>query len=346
MYINTINNELKKYLLLLCDNDYPDFIEKYIQTKELQRLSGIGQFCGADYTNFYNLRFWYTRLDHSVACALMTWHFTKSKMQTLSALFHDLGTPAFSHCIDFLMGDGVNQESSELNVLEILSQSEEIKNLLEEDSITDINLLDDHNYSIIENKKPKICVDRLDGVLHTCYIWLQYWDLATTEKVYRNIAVLMDEEGNNEIGFLNKEVADLFFDGVFQYSIELQTNKNKYMMNFFSKLFSDLIQKRILNIDNFYNMSEADILTLVENSNNPNWNLFKITKEVISSNEIPNSTLYFSGSSKKRYVIPLCKENQAIVRLNEISTHCQELLDQYLNYEEETYYYVRGINFN
>ena len=49
-YLNNIeNNELRNYLKLL-SKDYPDFIGKYILTNELQRLKGIGQFCGCDYT--------------------------------------------------------------------------------------------------------------------------------------------------------------------------------------------------------------------------------------------------------------------------------------------------------
>jgi HD superfamily phosphohydrolase len=38
---------------------------------------------------------------------------TKDKKQTLCALFHDLGTPAFSHVVDFMFNDPTNQASSE-----------------------------------------------------------------------------------------------------------------------------------------------------------------------------------------------------------------------------------------
>lgn len=345
MYLDSINKELRKYLMLLCNYDYPEFIEKYINTKDLQRLAGIGQFCGADYTSLYNLRFWYSRLDHSIACALMTWHFTGDKVQTLSALFHDLGTPAFSHCIDFLLGDGANQESSELNVLDILANSDEIKKMLDEDSITDINLLDDHNYSIVENNKPKICVDRLDGVLQTCYTWLQYWNFQTLEKVYKNITILVDEEGNQEIGFLNKEICEIFFDGVFKYSIELQKNKNKYMMNFFSTLFSTFITNKKLSIEDFYHMSEGEILNIIEKDNNHNWNIFTRATDVINTESFPESLYAVSGSTKKRYVNPLCLYEGQMIRLNEISQSCQDLLNCYLNYKESDYCYIDGIRF-
>ena len=125
------NEEIKKYYNILCNGNYPSFINKYLKVKELERLKEIGQFCGCDYNKLYNIKYWYSRYDHSIAVALMTWNFTKDKTQTIAALFHDLGTPAFSHCIDYLFGDSVKQESSEKSVFEIINKSIEIKKLLE-----------------------------------------------------------------------------------------------------------------------------------------------------------------------------------------------------------------------
>ncbi|MGI6325153.1 MAG: hypothetical protein ACOXZS_04370 [Bacilli bacterium] len=44
-------------------------------TKTLQRLAGIGFLCGIDYTKLYanEIKYWYSRLDHSIGCALITW---------------------------------------------------------------------------------------------------------------------------------------------------------------------------------------------------------------------------------------------------------------------------------
>ena len=170
-YIDKLENEeIKKYFKML-SKEYPIFIDKYINTKELQRLKHIGQFCGCDYTKLYSCKYWYSRLDHSIACALMTYNFTKNKTQTLGALFHDLGTPAFSHCIDFLLNDSENQESSEKSIDEIISNSKEILKLLEKDNIEVYDVTNIDKYTILENQKPKLCVDRLEGVLHTALIW-------------------------------------------------------------------------------------------------------------------------------------------------------------------------------
>ena len=96
---------MEKYLSIFIDQEYPDFIDKYLQTKTLNRLKYITQFCGCDYTNLYSPRFLYSRFDHSLVVAHMTWHFTKNKKETIVALLHDVGTPCFAHCIDYFFGD-------------------------------------------------------------------------------------------------------------------------------------------------------------------------------------------------------------------------------------------------
>lgn len=52
----------------------------------------------------------------------MTWHFTHDKKETLAALLHDIGTPCFAHTIDFLLGDSINQESSEETLSDVIAR--------------------------------------------------------------------------------------------------------------------------------------------------------------------------------------------------------------------------------
>ena len=91
---------MDEYLNIFIDKEYPTFIDKYLNTKTLNRLKNITQFCGCDYTKLYSPKFLYTRFNHSLVVAHMTWHFTHQKDETIAALLHDVGTPCFAHCID------------------------------------------------------------------------------------------------------------------------------------------------------------------------------------------------------------------------------------------------------
>jgi hypothetical protein len=344
-YIDNLNDELKEYFNILCDNDYPVFIDKYIELPEMQRLSKIGQFCGCDYTKIFNIKFWYSRLDHSIACALMAWHFTKDKNQTLLALFHDLGTPAFSHAVDYLFGDHIHQKSSEKSVYGVLNSSETIKKFLIEDNF-DINEMNNlKKYTIVENSKPKICVDRLDGVMHTCLIWIGFWNIEDIKYVYKNIGVLQNEDNEKEIGLLNKEACENFFEGAYEYSIVLQQNEDKYAMQFIADYIKDAVKKEYINVEDLYIKSEQEIINQVYKMNPIKWDKFKNSEFVIRTDVKPENVYYISLDTKKRYVVPLCYdyESNSSIRLDQMSQKCRDLIDYYLSYNDTKYAYIEDI---
>jgi len=111
-YFENLNEEVKQYFKILSP-EFPEWLLEYINTPEMMRLDGIGMSNGTLYTKVYCDRYFYSSLTHSVAVALIIWHFTHDKKQTISGLFHDIATPTFKHCIDFMNGDFEKQESTE-----------------------------------------------------------------------------------------------------------------------------------------------------------------------------------------------------------------------------------------
>ena len=93
--------------------DFPSFLKEYSSVPSMKRLKGVGLLCGTDWTSLYKNRFYYSRFDHSIGVALIVWHFTRDKIQTLSGLFHDIATPIFSHVAEFRKGDALTQTDSE-----------------------------------------------------------------------------------------------------------------------------------------------------------------------------------------------------------------------------------------
>ena len=133
-YLSKIDERIKEYFNIL-EPEFPEWLEKYINTKELLAQQYISVTCGTIYTDLFESSFFFSSLDHSIAVALIVWHFTHDKKQTLAGLFHDIATPAFKHCVDFLNGDYMTQESTEDLTTKIISDSEEIMNLLKRDNI-------------------------------------------------------------------------------------------------------------------------------------------------------------------------------------------------------------------
>lgn len=333
---------MNEYINIFIDQEFPEFINKYLKTKTLNRLKYITQFCGCDYTKLYSPRFLYTRLDHSLVVAHMTWHFTHSKKKTIIALLHDIGTPCFAHTIDYVFDDYLKQESSERKIIDIVKKDKELLNYLEEDKILLDDLKDFSNYPILENNSPKLCTDRLDGVLHTCYVWLNTHTLEEIKEVYDDLVVLKNEDNKNEIGFKTLEIAEQFSTIVFKYAIELQDNKDKFVMKYISEIVKLAVSKNLITLDDLYNIKESEICNIFAN-NFASWKSFNEASNLIKTDDKPKNSFYISVDTKKRNVIPLVKTNCGIKRITEVSKKAKDSYEYVKNFKDTKYAYVDSI---
>ena len=327
---------MKQQYFDIFTRDYPLFIDKYLKLEEFERINNIGIFCGADYVKYMKIKFWYSRLDHSKTVALMTYYFTHDKTETLAALFHDLGTPCFSHCIDYLLGDSINQESSEKNVFDVIKNSTEIRKYLEFDKIDINDMKDISNYSIVDSERPKLCTDRLDGILSTCLIWIRTMNLNDIKEIFDDMILMKNEYDETEMGFKTKEICEKFFKGVYDYSIALQKNEDKFMMQFIADSLKKLIKENKLTLNDLYKLKEQNIVKLLEQYDS--WNIFSKLNNIDASEEKPIN-YYVSVESKKRYAIPLCNGK----RITDISSYCNDLLNDYKEFNDTKYAYSKKI---
>ena len=192
-----MNKEISNYHKILC-KEYPKWLDKYINTNPMKRIDKISISCGMDYCGLYNIPYFYSNLDHSIGVALIIWHFTKDKKATLSGLFHDIATPVFKHCIDFMNNDHREQTSTEALTYDIIKNSKELMSLLEEDDISINEVVDYKMYPIADNDSPMLSADRLEYTFSSGLTFKRVWNLDTIEEVYNNIVV-----GRNEYGLNN-----------------------------------------------------------------------------------------------------------------------------------------------
>lgn len=121
--------------------------------------------------DIYSSREYISRYDHSLTVSLLVYKLTKNKIATLAGLFHDIATPCFSHVIDYMNKDYEKQESTEKYTENILMQDEYLKKCLEEDNLNIDNVINFKKYTIVDNDRPKVCADRIDGVILTGIGW-------------------------------------------------------------------------------------------------------------------------------------------------------------------------------
>lgn len=343
---NHLNKELSEYFNILCNNEYPDFIDKYISSKELQRLSGVGQFCGVDYNKIrcHDTKYWYSRLDHSVACALIVWHLTKDKTQTVAALFHDVGTPAFAHSVDYMYGDYIKQNSSEKSTHDMIKESNDIKKMFKDDNIQYDDIINIEKFPVVENERPKICVDRLEGILSTGLVWGRFWSIDNIRHIYQSVTVLKNSDGLDEIGFNNLKICDFFFKGAFKYSMLLQLNEDKLSMQLTGDILRMLIDYGVINKEDLYQLSEQEIITKIKKCDEKIikyvWSKFENLKRVEKTDIEPIDKYYISIDCKKRYVNPLVSVKGNNVRLTNVSNKASQLQLTYTNFKDKNYAFI------
>lgn len=334
---------MNEYLNIFVDEEYPSFIDKYLNTMTMNRLKYITQLCGCDYTKLYSPLFLFTRYDHSLVVAHMTWHFTHDKKETIVALLHDIGTPCFAHCIDYVFGDYINQESSEKKLSDMIRKDKELLSYLDEDNINLNDLEDFSNYPILENKSPKLCTDRLDGVLHTCYIWLHTHSLLQIKEVFDDITIFINENGYKEIGFKSKQVAEKFVEMVFIYAKELQGNTDKFVMKYLSEIVKLSVNKKLISLEDLYIMKEKDICNIFK-KNFSSWKKFNDADILSRTDKIPIGKFYISFPTKKRNTIPLVKVCNNVERIVDCSEQSRKIYDKLDRYKDSRFAFIESIN--
>ena len=334
---------MEDYLEIFIDEQYPTFLDKYLSTSTLERLKYITQFCGCDYTKLYSPLFTYTRFFHSVVVAHMTWHFTHNKKETIVALLHDVGTPCFAHTIDIFLGDAINQESSEKDIIGILKNDRQLIDYLEEDQVSLNDFKDYSKFPILENKSPNLCTDRLDGVLHTCYVWLHTHSLEQIQEVYDDLVVLKNSLGNPEIGFKTQAIAEKFVQMVYVYAHELQGNTDKYVNKYIAELVKISYKNGLISLDDLYTKKETDICEIF-NNNFKSWKSFVNAETISRSDTEPQNSYYVSFDTKKRNAIPLIQIDNNSQRINIVSEYAQNLYKKIETEKDTKYGYIGNIN--
>lgn len=339
-YLENLNEEVRQYFNILEPN-FPEWLLEYIDTPEMQRISSISLNCGLDYTKIFNIRYWYSNLDHSVGVALIIWHFTHDKKQTLSGLFHDIATPTFKHCIDYMNGDSEHQESTEERTEQIIKNSKEIMALLERDGIKLEEVSDYHIYPIADNDTPKLSADRFEYTFSSGLVYKRVWNLDKIKKCYDNVCILKNEDGILELGFTDVKICEEYIHIISKLWPAWVDNEDRTVMQFLGDIVKSMNVKGYLTIDDLYSLSEKEVIDKILNCDDEylreSFSKFQNATSVYVSDSPVTDKYCVSVKSKRRYIVPLVKIDDNAVRINKVSKQAADDINGYLNLKFEKY---------
>lgn len=297
---------LTYYKELLGYKDIPAFLVKYLYTPCLTRLQKIGYFCGMDYASkdIYNFTEYISRYDHSLTTALLTWKYTLNKAATIAALFHDVATPCFSHVIDYMNRDYLLQESTEKYTQAILKSSKYLAMCLKEDNITIEEIIDFKRYSIVDNNRPRLCADRLDGIILTGYGWTKDINKNVIRKILENTEIYLNEDDKEEIGFKTEKIAREVVNYAQNIDIACHSKEDNYMMQLLAIITKIGIESGLYSYQDLFVFDEETLFYFLNKSKKKEISekldsFYHIKKEEIPVIDIPQI--------KARTINPLVK---------------------------------------
>lgn len=328
--------EVTDYYKILCA-EYPDWLDEYINTRELQTQKYISVSCGMIYTDLFSSKVFYSSLAHSIAVALIVWNFTHDKKQTLAALFHDIATPAFKHCIDMMNGDYLKQESTEGLTTEFIKRSDDVMKLLERDGIKLEEINDYHIYPIADNDTPQLSADRLEYSLSNGYLVYNALTLDDIAEIYNDIEIQKNEFGEIEMGFKTKAIARKFVKITNRMSVMYRDEARRYSMEFIAVTIRKLVQDGILSVEDLYDMKEFDVIKVVESSKYKDEFLaWRKAKKLNVSDTKPEGVYSVNVKVKVRYIDPLYKGE----RMSKVCKIAKAAIDKNLAYDMDKYLYL------
>lgn len=257
---------LEYYLEQLDYQNLPNFLIKYLKTPSLVRLKDISYFCGMDYASkdIYNFRESITRYDHSLTVALIVYKLTKDKRKTLAGLFHDIATPCFSHVIDYMNQDYEKQESTEEYTAQILKNDKYLMACLRQDNIDIRDIINFKKYSVVDNDRPKVCADRLDGVVLTGIGWTKNISKEDIRNIVLDMDIFLNEDNEDEIGFNTLEIAKKVLDVSESIDIYCHSREDNYMMELLAEITRLAIRKNYITYNELYTYTEYDLFSLLK----------------------------------------------------------------------------------
>jgi len=287
-----------------------------IESPALERLKRINQFGMPK--RFYPYP-GFSRYEHSVGVMLLLRKLGANLEEQSAGLLHDVSHTAFSHLVDWVIGNRTKEDHQDRNLQKVIFNSE-IPEILEKNGFNPKRVSEMDQYSLLEMPAPELCADRVDYALREFNTW------AAPEIVKPCIEDLVNYKG--KIVFKTKDIAEKFGRtygkcqtehwGGAECTIRWELLANALKISLKKGLIEsgdfyledEILIKRIEKYGNrevkrVLTLLEKPSLNLQENLNNPQFNLKK----------------------KFRYVDPSYLERGSIQRLSENNKEYKEFLE-------------------
>ncbi len=169
-----------------------------INSDSVQRLKGVSQWFPREY---YHKKNGFSRYEHSIGVMILLRKLRVSLEEQIAGLLHDVSHTAFSHVIDWTLGDPTKEDYQD-SIHEEIIENSEIPEILKRNSLCYKKVSKVEDFLLLEREAPLLCADRVDYSLRELQSEGKF-DFASN--FFGNLMVK-----NNELVFEEKSVGELF----------------------------------------------------------------------------------------------------------------------------------------
>jgi len=286
-----------------------------INSAAVQRLKEVSQFGMPD--EYYHL-LTFSRFEHSIGVMMLLRKLGAGLEEQIAGLLHDVSHTAFSHVIDWVIGDPTKEDHQDKTLLKTFEETE-IKNILEMHGFNCKKIADVKTYSLLEQPAPSLCADRVDYSLREIKFLHNEKDAEKILKDLKNV--------NGKITLASVEAAELFAKYYVNLNKEHWGGKEaKARFHILANILKKAIKEKIISIEDMMK-TDKEIIKNLNKSNH---------EEVLSGLNLLRNGFHLKKTGKKgiilqkkfRYVDPEFFHNGKIVSLSEFSEKYKKTLEE------------------
>ena len=287
-----------------------------IKSKPIQRLKKIAQLGIPN--RFYHIR-GFSRFEHSLGVMLLLRKLAASLEEQAAGLLHDISHTAFSHVFDWAVGNQEAEDYQDKSYKKFFFNTE-IPGILRGQGFNVNKISDLKQFNLLEKEIPNLCADRIDYSLREFHLWANPEAVEETKvsssptelpkeaKVRKRVKSSFDfaaarvvdylvEHLSNlggKIVFTNQKSAELFATTFLKCQREHWGGEEAVARYYlFSLILKDALNKKILNIGDFYQDDNFVVSKLIKSRDR------KILKQL---NLLKNKTLSRRAGRVKKIV--------------------------------------------
>ncbi len=303
-------------------------ILELINSSSIQRLKDIDQ---AGYRPLWTKQdvdvgeYDHSRLAHSIGVYLLLKKYNAFLKEQIAGLIHDVSHSAFSHCIDYVLDSGSEQEHDHQdNVFESFIRKTEVPEIIKKYGFDLKYILDNENFPLKEKDLPDLCADRIDYSLRAAVI---FGELNDEDKKYLldNLTV----ENNNWV-FKNFESAEKYAELFLKLNTVYYSGfPSAVMFRTVGDYLRYALQKGYISENDLYTTDKI-VLEKVRNFLDKDKKLKLLWERMNNKVKVSNNPTNYDAQvfCKSRVVNPLFKSNGKLKRISEVEKAWSDIIRQ------------------